>query len=670
MKPLTKATQIKFRPMVERIPSYMRDAFKDDRLELNTALTPSGVPNTVLDIYSVRSGSKDKHNPKTQASVMFPNDLFEKRHIKNNRYGCPLTDSNVELVFHTWPLGQIKLNALARAYCEKILAEGIRQDKNARVVAEFRDSGKVPNESYKEVKGAELVKYQKIPRHNAINSLDYALFMQQGTGKTPTTISTVVNDCIRENKDDLYRVIVVAPKNVRFNWEEELKKFCPIPFKATVIRGSKINREKQLIEAIVKTNGERISFVICSYGTLRQSQNAFTLKGVTGFLFPEELKWDYAVLDESHYIKSPSAKRTKSAHALRDASKKRVCLTGTPFVNSLFDLWAQWEFLGKYRSGFSNFHAFKEFHAFYEKNHDGRKKVAQFDNVPLLQERLARTSFIITKEEALPDLPKKVYDVIEVGMSAEQLKIYEQVANQLYFEIENEFKEVRAMEVNNILTKLLRLAQITSGFVVFDPIYSDDGDLIEEQVIDRIDPNNKLEALMEILRNKGSEDKTIIWTCWKQDIRTLSARMTEEGIKHVTFHGGTKDDDRRLAEERFNCDPKYKVFLGNPQAGGTGLNLLGYNYRSDDISKEKTNCNHIIYYSQNWSLTARSQSEDRAHRRGTRSQVRITDLCIPASIDTEIRNRVMGKIKQSKHIQDIKHIFAKILHPIKEEAGD
>jgi len=119
-------------------------------------------------------------------------------------------------------------------------------------------------------------------------------------------------------------------------------------------------------------------------------------------------------------------------------------------------------------------------------------------------------------------------------------------------------------------------------------------------------------------------------------------------------------------------DPDCSVFIGNPAAGGVGLNLLGYDYRQQSNREDArlTNCNHEVYYSQNWSLTARAQSEDRAHRTGTRKSVRITDLCIPGSIDEEIRVAVMGKIKTANKIQDVRHILEKILNPAIEDGDD
>jgi len=110
------------------------------------------------------------------------------------------------------------------------------------------------------------------------------------------------------------------------------------------------------------------------------------------------------------------------------------------------------------------------------------------------------------------------------------------------------------------------------------------------------------------------------------------------------------------------------VFIGNPAAGGTGLNLIGYPPEGHEIYERlgktpddwETNCNHVIYYSQDWSMVKRSQSEKRAHRRGTRAPVRVTDLVVPNTVDTEIREAVLDKTRNALEIGDLRRILERL----------
>jgi hypothetical protein len=449
----------------------------------------------------------------------------------------------------------------------------------------------------------------------------------------------------------MYRAIIVCPNNVRMNWASEFEKFKTCEGMVTVLRGGEIQRVKKLIDAC-RPNGKNCKFtaIICSYDTLAVSWKMLKM-----------FEWDLAVLDESHYIKSPTTRRFKFACKVRDNARKRVILTGTPITNHVLDLYGQFEFLGKGASGFMSWKNFRSFYGVYTTTGEGHKKLVSCQNMPFIQERLARTSFMITKDEALPDLPEKVYDVEEVEMTTEQAKYYEQMRVNLAIEIENDLKreDNKQLVATNILTKLLRLAQITSGFVTWDGEVSDEGEVIKEKEIERLPNNPKIEALIRLLAEKPSNEKMLIWACWVSDIKAIQKALEEAGHRCVSYYGGVSEKEREENVYAFNHDPSVRVFIGNAAAGGVGLNLLGYPPGQPEASD--SNANHVVYYSQNWSPTARSQSEDRCHRRGTRENIRVTDLCVPGTIDEEIRARVLDKRINAYKIQDVRDILASVL---------
>lgn len=203
MKPLTKATQELFTPMVQQIASYKQKDFKHDRLELIAKKTPSGNIATTMDLFSVPvanqpSEGQQRLHPRCRETIIFPNRLFEKKHLKDQRFAVPLTDSNVELIFHCWPWTQIVANDLARKFCTRILAQGIRQDTNANVIAQYKQNKILPDDGFICKADKPLRDFQKPARNCGMLSESFALFMQQGTGKTATAISTMVNDAIRK----------------------------------------------------------------------------------------------------------------------------------------------------------------------------------------------------------------------------------------------------------------------------------------------------------------------------------------------------------------------------------------------------------------------------------------------------------------------------------------
>ncbi len=549
----------------------------------------------------------------------------------------------------------------ARLTYEFLRARILHQERLVERVAEWRRTGTYePRRKYVQSPRADrqLSPYQLLGLDLQWENDGHALFMEQGTGKTPIEIVRWNNEALR-CEGRMYRVLVVCPKNVRTNWLEEIQDFSGVPGQAVVIRGGEMKRKRACVEALVKHDDDsRWTAIIMSYEAASSMVEWLA-----------RLKFDLMILDEGHYCKGPNAKRTKRMLQLRLDVRRRAVLTGTPVCNHPVDLWSQLELLGTGYSGFVDYKKFRSFHAHVRELDRGITQLIGVQNVPFLRERLARSSFMVRSEEVLKDLPDRQYDLVEVEMGPEQAEVYDQVARRLHAEIEEDLasgRRSREMVIRNVLTKLLRLAQITSGFITWDAVVDPESFLeVEPKQTDRFDPNPKVEALFDLLRPKTPKDKTIVWACFRQDIRTIAARAAIEGFDAVTYYGSTKEADREEAVRRFNEDPACRLWIGNPGAGGTGVNLLGY--PKEDPSVE-TNANHVVYFSQDWSSPKRSQSEKRAHRRGTREPVRVTDLCVPQTIDEEIRTRVLRKQGLAIEVADVREIMRRILSREREDA--
>ena len=535
------------------------------------------------------------------------------------------------------------------------------QTARANMTASFKINGIVPEMPADYVPHPQwpLSDYQKTALMFALGQESTALFMDRGTGKTAVTINRVCLEAQRHHQKTgkMLRVLVVTPNQVRLNWQEEFKKFSTVPGKTTIIRGGQMKRIRLLTHIVSSDEKSIFSIGIIGYDTM-----AVTIE------YLKKIQWDLIVCDESHYFKWHRTKRYEALRELRDVSGKRMVLTGTPIGNSIFDLWTQFEFQAEGMSGFQSFESFRRFHGRWKMidNAHGVEKLVGLQNVPLLQERLARTAFSITKKEAGLNLPDKVYDIYEVEMTKKQAHVYDSIASQLAVEIEADLEAAEAegtknLAVNHALTKLLRLAQITSGFVKWDMSVGPDEALLPARVeqIDSINP--KIEAVVEMLNDEERDPrgKTIIWCCFHEDIEAVSRKLTELGIKHGKYYGKTSQAERDAHVDAFNNDPEFRVFIANPATAGEGLNLLGYNPTKPDESN--TFCDHEIFFSQNWSMIQRVQAEDRAHRRGTRTQVRITDLMVPGTIDQEIRDRVTAKLNSANAVQDVREILQRVL---------
>lgn len=612
------------------------------------------------------------NHPSEAATSFFQNPLLAECtwDKKNERWKSPTTDTLVIAIERCWTMARVLFSTdETKARFDAIRNEFYFGEAVAAQAARFKQDGLVPTlpDIWQELKERPLSPYQRAAVKLSLDVPAFALFMDRGTGKTACAVQRV---CILakmlasgeihggvEAKDGsrMLRVLIVVPKNVRLNWQREFNRFAHVQGKVTVLRGGLRSRIAKLAEAARPTLGMKFSVLICSYDGLRTSQDYISM-----------IPWDDVITDESHYYKDPSTDRFQSLVKIREVSRRRMSLTGTPIGNSPMDLWSQLEFLRQGSSGFTSRKAFKAFHGVWEKTSvQGVEKLIGIKNIPLLQERLARISFSISKEDAGLNLPDKVYTVREVEMTPHQAEIYNTLQAELALEIEDKLSGdvVDEVTVSNVLTMLLRLAQVTSGFITYDARYDPhSGECVTPaRKVDLDGGNPKIEELLELLQDESRDPKakTIVWCQFIHNIHQISAALTKAGIKHGCYYGGVSTEDRDTLVDSFNKDPEFKVLICNPQTAGEGLNLLGYDVENPETSL--TYCDMEVFFSIGWSSILRLQAEDRAHRRGTRMPVQIIDLVVPGSIDEEILDRLMQKQEIAKTVTDLKDTLSRIL---------
>jgi len=625
----------------------------------------------IIDCYSMLDGEKT-YSGYTHRTLI---NRIPQRKIRKDvekystiRYELAGTDFTALIIHSCWPQANIVFHDDAFVLYTFLLTRFLRQTECAKTYAEYKIQNKLPvaPEDFYDHPELPLMSFQQTAV-SAQTGLEGAnLWMEQGTGKTPIVISRINYEAhqLYKKESRMYRALIVVPKAVRLSWQNKIMQFGVYPGNVTVLKGDRLNRTKLLVDAFKIDSDAEYTIIICSYDTVQRSWPELRM-----------VQWDFCCLDEAHMIKSPNTKRWKAMMQLRDRCTSRTGLTGTPFANTLFDIYTQLEWLGEGLSGFTTFKSFRSYYGkFLPKEGNRQFDVLEgYKNLPILQERIARLCFQVKRKEALPELPEKTYDVLEVQMTTKQREFYMKLRDQLMIEIEADMqrdtKMSKQMTATHVLTKLLRLSQITSGYVKWDAQYDDDGNLLNEgQLYEEITPNPKIDALIDFIKNTPKHAKLIVWCNWVSALKIISREFDAAGINHVMFYGGTSDKKRDAAVEAYNNDPNVKVFLGNPAAGGVGLDLWGYPADKDPDADHGCNTEYQIYYSQNWSMIHRSQSEDRSTRKGTRVAVQIIDLIVPGTIDQEIAQRVLKKQMNALELQDVREVMKRILEAM--PAGD
>lgn len=452
-------------------------------------------------------------------------------------------------------------------------------------------------------KTAPLAHQQELfARTRDVNS--HGVFWDPGVGKTKPTIDTAAWLYARGEVNGL---LVVAPNGVHRNWvSDELPAHLPLSreeYDAHVYHAGRAGTRSAAmgLDGVLRSRG--LAVLVMSYDAFITDRGRAAARA---FL---ERRRTLMVADESTRIKTPGAKRTKMVIAAGRLAPYRRILTGTPIVNSPFDVYSQVRFLEpdywKAR-GMGTFLAFQaEFGVFKMFQAGGRSytKVVAYKRLEQLSELLQPISSRLAKDDVL-DLPPKVYQRRYFEMTPTQRRVYTDLRDTFIAQLADGSEVTAPLAI----VRLTRLHQVSCGYVPSD----------ETRDIQSIPgPNPRLQLLSEIAEDLPH--KTIIWARFRRDLDLICELL---GNRAVRYDGSTTTAERPRAIERFRTDPDVQFFVANPAAIGTGVTL--------------TEAKTVIYYNNSFSLEQRLQSEDRAHRIGQTSSVNYIDLIGEDTVDERI----------------------------------
>ena len=462
----------------------------------------------------------------------------------------------------------------------------------------------------------EPYEHQKDALKKCYDKEAFAIFAEMGTGKTKIALD---NACILYNRGKIDRLLVVAPKGAYMTWfDQEIPTHVPDYIEKKVVIWKQSTSQKYMSELrSMMNNNFELKIMIMNV-------EAFSSKRGVDFAKLFLIGRSMMIVDESTTIKNPKAKRTKAILALANETRYRRILTGSPVTNSPLDLWAQMDFLDPYILGQSSYYAFRTRYAVViEATAAGGthtyQKIIKFKNLKELGELVAPHSYRILKKDCL-DLPDKVYTKRYVELTDDQKKAYAQMKENALARLNGE-----SVTAFNVLTQLIRLHQITCVHMA-----TDSDDIIDIK-------SNRLDELMQILGETSG--KVIIWANYIYDIESIKKAVKKEfgDDSYCTYYGATPTEDRQKCINKFqDPDSKLRFFIGNTQTGGYGITL--------------TEASTVIYYSNNYDLEKRIQSEDRAHRIGQKNKVLYIDLVAKGTVDVKIIRSLRNKVNIAKEI--------------------
>lgn len=410
------------------------------------------------------------------------------------------------------------------------------------------------------------------------------------------------------------RVLIVAPTSVVAVWPKEFQEFADFKYTCRTLLGDKTHRLRELND-LQKFPFKAMKVAVINYeSTWRE--------GIFEAL--QEYDADLIICDESQRIKTHDAEQSKALHKLGDQARYKLILSGTPVQNNAIDIYSQYRFLDSTIFG-ENFYKFRNRYAVM--GGFNRKQIVGYKDLDGLIKKEHSIAFRITKNEAI-DLPEQTFETRKVHFSKKEQELYNRIKRDSYAELDSGGQ----ITATTVLTKLLRLQQLTGGFLVKD-------DASKPEQVSRA----KLDALSDIIEDYviGSGKKLVIFARFIAEVKAiidLVTKLLPRGMKQVAIYGDIKKEDRGDIVKQFQEDPSTTVFIGQIDTAGTGITL--------------TAADTCVYYSKNFNYATYSQSLSRIHRIGQRNVCTYIDLEVDKTIDELISQSLAKKEDMAKTVVD------------------
>jgi SNF2 family DNA or RNA helicase len=399
-----------------------------------------------------------------------------------------------------------------------------------------------------------------------------------GLGKTIQVLAALADRNRRQPKDAERRPsLVVAPKSVVPNWLLEAEKFAP---RLAVADYTGIDRHERIEDY------NDYDVVLTTYGTLRQDIE-----------WLGETEWDYAILDEAQAIKNAASQSAKASRLIN--ARHRLALSGTPVENHLGELWSIFEFLNPGMLGKSK--SLRALSRGASEGDDARIESLRKGLAPFLLRR--------TKDQVLPQLPKKTEQRLTCELPPAQRKHYNQLRDHYRSALAQRIaKSGIAKSKIHVLEALLRLRQAACH-----------PGLIDKRMKSK--PSAKLNLLVEQLTEVLDEGhKALVFSQFTTMLDIVKTRLDKAGIAYEYLDGKTNNRQERI--DRFQSDESCPVFLISLKAGGTGLNLTAADF--------------VYLLDPWWNPAVESQAIDRVHRLGQTKPVFAYRLIAKDTVEEKI----------------------------------
>ncbi len=400
---------------------------------------------------------------------------------------------------------------------------------------------------------------------------------EMGLGKTIQALAYL------QLHPELRPAVVVVPASLKRNWEREANRFMTEPG-VQVLSGTKTG----------KITGK---IVVINYDILADWVDALL-----------QIHPRIMITDECHYYKNSSAQRTKAVKRLGKFIPKIIALSGTPIVNRPVEVYNALKLIDS--TVVPNFFTYAQRYCGARHNGFGWDFNGA-TNTQELHEKLINTVMIRRmKADVLKDLPDKTRSFIPMELNNQ--REYNQAESNFIEFIRNRKGNQAALKASN--------AQA----------------LVEIETLKQLAVQGKLPQAIDWMSNFLEVDgKLVVFAVHKFVVDVLMEQFKDIAVK---VDGSVPNEQRSINVERFQNDPKIRLFVGNVQAAGVGLTL--------------TAASNVAFLELPWTPGELSQAEDRCHRIGQKDAVNVHYLLAEGTIEEKIARLIDKKRKVLDSVLD------------------
>lgn len=429
-------------------------------------------------------------------------------------------------------------------------------------------------------KGEPLLQFQRDGVWQMLPRQHNLLADEMGLGKTVQAIALI--DVLH-----LTKILIIAKASIKRGWEKKIYEW------------STIKRSIQIIDKRTDFVSDLAEIVIINYDLLTHSYMFQQLKNE---------KWDIVICDEAHSLKNMKAKRTVailSNNGLCRSAARTLMITGTPILNRPIEFFPILKVLAPLViAPYSDY--FRYAKRYCDGWQDGFGLNAKgASHTEELNQKLRKHYMIRrTVDEVEVQLPKERYEIVLIDSEKEVQDKLKVLNNPNRFDFKHQDLGITAGE-------LATLRRETA--------------------------EKKIEAAISLIKDYvESTDKIVLFAYHHSVIERLERELKDYGT--VTLSGSTSQSNRERTLQSFTLQKAVKVFIGQIQAAGEGIDGL------------QGVCHNVVFIETSWVPGEIDQAIKRLKRMGQTKSVLVRFLVWANSVEEHMMRVALDKVKVIKEI--------------------